>query len=163
MVLEEPFLLWRNWWGFFIVSLTRLECVQALQSLNYFMRFSSPSSLASSDFLGVPPLTRICSNLPFETQERSWRLESHLQKMRDKSVSFPTGPHLVSELNKLCKIIATIEHKHLYQTTLMWRSHYNEFRLPNWIVVFKTKMEFKHFQMSVIKLRKLKQSIIFFV
>lgn len=95
------------------------------------MRFSSPSNLASSDFLAVPPLTRVCSNLPFGTQERSWKLESHLQKLGDKSVSLPTGPHLVSELNKLCIIIATIEHKHLYQTTLMWRSHYNEFRLPN--------------------------------
>ena len=61
------------------------------------MSFSGPFHLASGGFLAAPPLISNCSNLPFGTQGRSWRLESCLQEMGDKKASMPgspTGPPL---------------------------------------------------------------------
>ena len=46
--------------------------------------FSGPFNLASGSFLAAPSLISNCSNLPFGTQGRSWRLESCLQEMGDK-------------------------------------------------------------------------------
>ena len=45
--------------------------------------------------MAAPPLINNCSNLPFGTQGRSWRLKSCLQEMGDKKASMsgsPTGP-----------------------------------------------------------------------
>ena len=44
------------------------------------MSFSGPLNLASGGFLTAPPLLSNCSNPPFGTQGRSWRLESCLQE-----------------------------------------------------------------------------------
>ena len=76
--------------------LTRLGCVQGLLILR---SFSSPFNLASGGFVAAPPLISNCSNLPFGTQGRPWRLESCLQEMGDKKASVsgsPTGTRLVS-------------------------------------------------------------------
>ena len=61
--------------------LIRSGCVQGLLSFtlisgNFLMSFSGPFNLASGGFLAAPPLISICSDLPFGTQGRSWRLES---------------------------------------------------------------------------------------
>ena len=62
-----------------VVLLTRLGCVQGLQSSNLVSGDLLDELLwfpARGGFLAVPPLISNCSNLPFGTQERSWRLES---------------------------------------------------------------------------------------
>ena len=59
------------------------------------MSFSGPINLASSAFLTVPPLNSNCLNLPFETQGRSWSLESCVQKTGDrKSTLHPGAPQI---------------------------------------------------------------------
>ena len=49
------------------------------------MSSSGPFHLASGDFLAVPNSL----NLPFESQGRSWRLESCLQEMGDRKAWEP--------------------------------------------------------------------------
>ena len=63
------------------------------------MGSSGPFDLAAGGFVAAPPLISNCSNLPFGTQGRSWRLESCLQETGDKKASVPrspTGSFLVS-------------------------------------------------------------------
>ena len=56
------------------------------------MSFSGPFNLASGGFLGAPPLISNCSNMPFGTQGRSWRLETCLQEMGGKKPPCPGAP-----------------------------------------------------------------------
>ena len=53
---------------------TLLSCLG--WSLLSLMSFSASFNLASGGFLAAPPLISNGLNLPFETQGRSWRLES---------------------------------------------------------------------------------------
>ena len=56
------------------------------------MSFPGPFNLASGGLSAASPLITNCSNLPFGTQGRSWRLESCLQEMGDKKASMPGSP-----------------------------------------------------------------------
>ena len=65
-------------------------------SLLVLISFSGPFNLAAVGFMAALPLISECLNLLFQTQGRSWRLESCPQKMRDKKAwmpKSPTGPH----------------------------------------------------------------------
>ena len=58
------------------------------------MSFSDPFNLASGGLLAAPPLISNSSNLPFEIQQRSWRLDSVLYKQEtgDRKSSVPRRP-----------------------------------------------------------------------
>lgn len=58
------------------------------------MSFSDPFNLASGGLLSAPPLISSSSNLPFEIQQRSWRLDSVLYKQEtgDRKSSVPRRP-----------------------------------------------------------------------
>ena len=56
------------------------------------MSFFDPFNLALSGFLAASPFISNCSNLPFGTQGRSWRLESCLQELGERKASMPESP-----------------------------------------------------------------------
>ena len=60
--------------------------------LQILMCFSGPSNLATGGFLAVLLLIDNCSDLPFGTQGRSWRLKSCLQELGDRKASMPESP-----------------------------------------------------------------------
>ena len=80
-------------------SLTRSGCEQGLHFLNLIsggrllilISFSGPFNLASGGFLAAPPLISNCLESPFGTQGRSWRLESCLQEMVDRTGTSPVA------------------------------------------------------------------------
>ena len=71
--------------------LTRLGCMQGLMWLGLLIliSLSGPFNLALHGFMAAPSLINICSNLPFRTQGRSWRLEFCPQEMGDQRASKP--------------------------------------------------------------------------
>ena len=65
--------------------LTRLGCGQALRwsGLLIMMSYSGPFNLVSGSFKAATSLISNCMKLLFETQGRSWKLQSCIQEMKE--------------------------------------------------------------------------------